>query len=101
MNFWPLRSPPQIAGDSISAAIASGAFSAIAIPDTGDGNQAKYVLVSWEGDETLEFRCYAGQQVCLGGLTQPHLLSVAGMDRALQFKTYSATIQVHITPVEV
>lgn len=102
MKFWPLRSPPQIAGDSTTLALTT-TFQTPTLPNTVDGVQARYIMVTWEsatgaplniGYEGTNF----GPQLHFYG--QPYVFDVSGCSSTFKFRLGAGTGTLHLTPLE-
>jgi hypothetical protein len=99
MDFWPLRAPPQIVGDSVTENVTTSLVS-IAIPVRADGTPAHFILISWENAQTLRLRQGAtSSYMNLPHEQQPFLVCVAHKETIL-VKFHLGSGKVHFTPVE-
>lgn len=109
MISWPLKSPPQIAADSLTIAI-STAWTPAVIPDRADGSGAKFIMVTWDADVWLHLASQAAigvegtRDFALNPRKQPYVFDVGGQPEGLYFFRYphpgSPTTNVHLTPLE-
>jgi hypothetical protein len=103
MNFWPLRSPPQIAGDSATLAL-DDSYDSVSLPTKSNGERAVFFLIAWEGDYPIQTKQPGG---ALGDWLhwygQPYLFSHAGhgaSDITYYKMPTGGTGTLHITPLE-
>ena len=100
LQYWPLRAPPQIAGDSTILALTSS-YQAFSLPNRADGNPAPYVLLSWEGGEPLQIKTPGNSLgLWLHEVGMPYLFSVEGEQTAYQAQLGAGTGFLRVTPVE-
>jgi hypothetical protein len=106
MLSWPLKSPPQIAADSLTTAVGTS-WTATTIPNRADGNPARFILITWDADVWLHVRSRSwdigdgDRGVALNPRNQPYVFDVAGEPTGLYFFRYTTpTTDVHLTPLE-
>jgi len=101
VKFWPLRSPPQIAGDSATVSL-STSYANVDLPVCADGEPARYVLLAWEGGEGLQVKM-PGNSLApwFHELGMPYLLRLSRTSATrVTMKLRSGTGTLHLTPVE-
>jgi hypothetical protein len=106
LQFWPLKAPPKIAGDSETTAV-NTSWTAVGIPTRLDGEKPRYVMVTWDGDVWIHTRSRSvdigpgDRGIALNPRQQPYVFDLMGEPLGLYFFRYTTpATDVHLTPLE-
>jgi hypothetical protein len=104
-HLGELRAPILIAADSVSEVVTTGANQATAVPNTANGEQAKWVLVHWDApDQDLHWAPVAVNQswgpILSGRAHNPLLVDMSGFSVARARLVSGADTRIRYTPVE-
>ncbi len=97
--YWPLRAPPQIAGESTVLALTTG-YATATIPNRTGGTPASNFIVTWEGAASLQVRVKGSLGFWLHEYGQPFLLCRRGSAEPIDFLIVTGTGTLHLTAVE-